>query len=142
MQELIETIRAAVATDASAEKKAAGINACRTILTALDTEPGKPLAMPHVLPPPTMPGATPRLPVSQLSLDQMLDLMIARLTMVANAADTNQQLPAPPPTPTAIAPLAAPSASRGMRVPMAAPNIGKATPRPATRARPVPPRKP
>jgi hypothetical protein len=141
MQELIETIRAAVATDASAEKKAAGINACRTILTALDAEPGKPLAMPHVLPPPTIPGATPRLPVSQLSLDQMLDLMIARLTMVANAAET-KQLPPAPSTPKAIAPPAAPAASRGMRVPMAAPNIRKATPRPAITVRPVPPRKP
>ena len=141
MQELIETIRAAVATDASAEKKAAGINACRTILTALDTEPGKPLAMPHVLPPPTLPGATPRLPVSQLSLDQMLDLMIARLTMVANAADTKQQLPAPPPPPTAIAPSVAPAASRGLRVPMAAPKPIKVATRPATTARSVP-RKP
>jgi hypothetical protein len=140
MEELIETIRAAVANDASTEKKTAGVVACRTILTALDTEPGKPLAMPSVLPP-TLPSATPKLPISQLSLDQMLDLMIARLTVVANAADAKQQLPAATAAPTAIAPIV-PAASRGMRVPTVAANIPKAVPRSATSVRRMPPRKP
>ncbi len=141
MEELIETIRAAVAIDASTEKKTAGVVACRALLTALDTEPGKPLAMPNVLPPPTVPGATPRLPISQLSLDQMLDLMIARLTVIANAADAKPQLPAATVAPTVIAPTA-PATSRGMRVPPAAANIAKAVPRSATSVRRTPPRKP
>jgi hypothetical protein len=127
MEELIETIRAAVASDASPDKKTAGVVACRTILTALDTEPGKPLAIPNILPPPTMPGATPKLPVSQLSLDQMLDLMIARLTVLANATEAKPQLPAATTAPTAIAPKVA-AASRGIRVPVAARNIAKEVP--------------
>ena len=46
MNELIESIRVAVATEASAEQKLAGAQACRTILAALDTEPGKPFLLP------------------------------------------------------------------------------------------------
>ena len=94
MQELIEAIRVAVATEASAEQKATGARACRTILAALDTEPGKPIALPGM----PLPAAT-----SRVSVDQMLDLMIARLTTIATERDV-QPMPA-------IAPL------RGLRVP-------------------------
>lgn len=48
MQELFELIKEAVAESATAEVKAAGAQACRTILTALEAEPGKPMALPGV----------------------------------------------------------------------------------------------
>ena len=98
MHELIESIRAAVAQGATAEQKAIGAQACRTILTALEAEPGKPIVLP---------GASAPNPLSRLSLDQVLDLLIARLSTVANAGDPQavQQAPAPP---------------RGLRIPMAA----------------------
>jgi hypothetical protein len=77
MDQLIELIRAATASGATTEHKAAGAQACRTILAALDTEPGKPLAPPIAASAPTRP-----------SLDQILDMAIARLTTIANARDT------------------------------------------------------
>jgi len=78
MQELIEVIRAAVTTGATTEQKAAGLQACRTISAALDTEPGKPLVPPSLL-------ATSL--ATRPTLDQMLDLAIARLSTIASAHD-------------------------------------------------------
>jgi len=78
MQELIEAIRVAVATEASAEQKAIGVQACRTIVAALDTEPGKPIVLPGM----TMPA-----PTSRVSVDQIIDLMIGRLTTIAAQRD-------------------------------------------------------
>lgn len=71
MNELIEAIRAAVAEGATAEQKTIGAQACRTILTALDTESGKPL---------TVPGAPTPHPLSQIDPGQALDLLIAKLS--------------------------------------------------------------
>lgn len=71
MNELIEAIRAAVTEGATAEQKTLGAQACRTILTALDTETGKPLAVPN--------APTPH-PLSQIDPGQALDLLIARLS--------------------------------------------------------------
>lgn len=107
MQDLIEAIRVAVATDASAEQKATGVQACRTIAAALDTEPGKPIMLPGV----SLPART-----SGVSVDQMLDLMIARLTTIAAQRDAT-------PSPTTA------SSPRGLRVPTAP----AALPRPATK---------
>ena len=84
MQELIDVIRAAVIADATNEQKAAAVQACRTIAAALDVEPGKPIALPGT------PSASP--PAARLSLDQVLDLAIARLTMIANE---HEKSPAP-----------------------------------------------
>ena len=99
MQELINAIQVAIATDASPEQKATGAQACRTILAALDTEPGKPIVLPGI----TMPA-----PTSRVSVDQMFDLLIGRLTTIATQRDA-----APVPT-------AAPS-PRGLLVPVALP---------------------
>lgn len=71
MNEFIEAIRAAVAEGATAEQKRIGADACRTILTALDAEVGKPIVLadapkPH--------------PLSQLDPGQALDLLIAKLS--------------------------------------------------------------
>lgn len=89
MQELIESIRAAVADGATAEQKMTGAQACRAILAALDAEAGKPLAL---LGAPT-PG-----PFAGLPPDQMLDLLIARLSALAEqqGASTAPQAKGPP----------------------------------------------
>jgi hypothetical protein len=88
MHDLIDTIRAAVGAAATTEQKAAGVQACRTIAAALDTEPGKPLVLPGMPTPPA---------TSRVSVDQVLDLMIARLTTIANDRDANPQPPSRPP---------------------------------------------
>ena len=78
MESLLETIRAAIANGATTEHKAAGVQACRTIIAALDTEPGKPLVPPSLL-------ATSL--ATRPTLDQMLDLAITRLSTIASARD-------------------------------------------------------
>ena len=99
MQELIEAIRVAVATDASTEQKATGVHACRTIVAALDTEPGKPIVPPGM----TMPA-----PTSHVSVDQMLDLMIGRLTTIAAQRDVEPVLTAAPSPRGLLVPVALP----------------------------------
>jgi hypothetical protein len=79
MSELIEAIRTAVAEGATAEQKGIGAQACRTILTALDTEPGKPIVLP---------GAPKPHPLAGITADQAIDLVIARLTTIADARET------------------------------------------------------
>ena len=125
MQEMIETIRAALASDASKEQKAAGATACRMILTALDTEPGTPL---------TVPGVAPTPVTSRVSIDQVLDLMIARLGMIAQEREQAETKALPSPTPTPIAPVA----PRGLRVPLATSGALNAAAR-RSAARPVAP---
>ena len=78
MNELIEAIRVAVTDGATADQKATGAQACRTILAALGSEPGKPIVLP---------GAPKPHPLSALSFDQALDLVIARLRMMADARE-------------------------------------------------------
>ncbi len=41
MEQMIDSIRVAIADGATAEQKAAGAQACRTIMTALEAEVGK-----------------------------------------------------------------------------------------------------
>ena len=124
MQQLIDVIRAAIATDATNEQKAAGVQACRTITTALDTEPGKPLTLPGVATVPT---------TARVSIDQVLDLVIARLSMIATDRERTPALLEPTAEAPAVAPPAAP---RGLRVPLAPSNALKIAPRSAI-GRPV-----
>lgn len=133
MQELIETIRVAVTSDATKEQKAAGAAACRTIFAALDTEPGKPFTL-HGAPVQTMP---------RVSIDQVLDLVIARLSTIATERESKPPLPAAAATdaarsaPAAVAPMmSAPPVSRGLRVPMATGGALKAATRAVNGARP------
>ncbi len=76
MNDLIEAIRAATATDATDDVKAAGANACRMILAALEATPGQPLVE-------AVPTTTPiQMAVSALRgvpPEQLLDVAIARL---------------------------------------------------------------
>jgi hypothetical protein len=71
MNEMIEAIRAAVAEGATVEQKAAGAQACRTILTALEVEPGKAIVLASA-PAPS--------PLAGMSGEQAMDLLIARLS--------------------------------------------------------------
>ena len=109
MQELIEAIRVAVGNDASAEQKATGVQACRTIIAALGTEPGKPIMLPGA----PLPAVT-----SRVSVDQMLDLMIARLTTIAAERDAQ---PAPAPS------------QRGLRVPITPAVLPRGPTKPTTK---------
>lgn len=74
MNHLIKDISTAVAADSTAEQKAAGALACRTILAALEAEAGKAIALA---------GAPAPGPLAGISPDQALDLLIARLSAIA-----------------------------------------------------------
>ena len=79
MENVIDSIRAAITTDATPEAKAAGVTACRAILAALEATPGQPLAAPAVVP---LSGSQIAGVVSALRgvpPDQLLDLAIQRL---------------------------------------------------------------
>lgn len=104
MDELIETIRVACATDASDDTKQLGAQACRTLLTALDAKSGEPLAAPT----PTN-ASTDAVPAGAqiaaivgalkgLPPEQLLDMAIARLRAA---------LPKDTPAPV-VAPLSVP----------------------------------
>ena len=86
MENLIEAIRNAVVETASDETRATGAQACRTILTALETKLGDPLAMPASQPPPNAGAGEPAAQIAQalgalrgIPAEQLLDLAIARL---------------------------------------------------------------
>lgn len=75
METVIESIRAAVAPDASAEAKAAGVTACRAILAALEATQGQAFA-------PVVPASPVAAVVGALRgvpPEQLLDLAIAKL---------------------------------------------------------------
>ena len=110
MQDLLEAIRVATTDGATAEQKATGAQACQTILAALGAQPGKPIVLPGV-PKPN--------PLSGLSVDQALELVIARLRAVADARDKQTEQPAPPAQATPA--TAASTAPRGPRIPIVPP---------------------
>ncbi len=76
MDQLLEAIRNATATDASDEARAAGAHACRTILSALEAKPGESLAS---LPQDASPMQTVVAALRGVPPEQLLDLAIARL---------------------------------------------------------------
>ena len=100
MDTLIEAIRVALLPDATDEAKHQGALACRTILTALDTKKGEPIAAstesPTPSPPPTPPAFQPEQVAAivgalrGMSPEQLLDLAISRLraALPANVAPT------------------------------------------------------
>ena len=71
MNDLIETIRAAAMGTATDEQKKTAAAACRAMAAALDGQPGQPLV--------TNAPATPLAALAQLDVDQVLDLVIAKL---------------------------------------------------------------
>lgn len=77
MENVIESIRAAVASDATQETRAAGITACRTILAALEGRAGEPMVGAAPVNPSTI--ATMFGALRGVPADQLLDLAIAKL---------------------------------------------------------------
>lgn len=75
MQNLIDLVRNAVLDDATTEQKLAGAQACRSILAALDAEPGKPIALADT----PAPAPSPLAMLGQLDAGTALDLLIAKL---------------------------------------------------------------
>jgi len=82
MENLIESIRSAIAVDATDEARAVGAQACRTILVALETPAGTPMNVPTS----STALAEPRSPLEAavsalrgVPPEQLLDLAIARL---------------------------------------------------------------
>jgi len=94
MEEMIETIRIAASDVATAEQKAAGVVACRTMLTALEAEVGKPIAIV---------GAPTPGPLAGISPDQAIDLLIAKLTTMAQTKEAAASAAAAKPEPLRIA---------------------------------------
>ena len=79
MSDLLEAIRAAVTADAAPEVRAAGLAACRTILAALESTPGQPLAAAAVAPASASQIASIVGALRGVPPDQLLDLAIAKL---------------------------------------------------------------
>lgn len=97
MENLIESIRVAVLAEATDEQKQKGALACRTILVALEAEPGEPITGAHAAPAPLpMPDVTAFVnAVRAMGPDQLLDAAIARLC-AALPAGTNVPQVGPP----------------------------------------------
>jgi hypothetical protein len=95
MNEVIEAIREALATDATTEARANGVAACRAVLTALEAAPGEAFTATPI----PVASATPQVTniVSMLRSvppDQLLDLAIAKLRAALPAgADVAQVQP-------------------------------------------------
>src|SRR5262245_13301514 len=83
---MVSTISVAVAPGATAEARAAGARACRTLLAALAARAGQPIAFP---------GAPPPSPLAGIAPDQALDLLIARLRALV-PTEAPQSTPARP----------------------------------------------
>jgi hypothetical protein len=103
MTDLIETIRIATTDGATPDQKRAAAAACRTLLTSLEARPGETLGLP-ILPSHPMaavPAAAPASPLAmlaQLDVDQVLDLVIAKLrARVPDAATVTTRRYTPPP---------------------------------------------
>ncbi len=109
MKELIYTVEAALVPEADDATKNAGANACRTLLAALEVEPGKPLA------PAPMPSAPMAAVVQQLNNAPptlVLDALIAKLRAHL-PEDTPQTEPHTTPLRLAIPFVPIPAATQG-----------------------------
>ena len=102
MENVIDSIRAGLAGDATPEAKSAGATACRAILAALEGTPGEALAVPAVVP---FNGSQIAGVVSALRgvpPDQLLDLAIQRLRA---ALPAGVEVPPAPPLKFNIVPV-------------------------------------
>jgi hypothetical protein len=77
MDALLEAIRGSLQTDAPPEARAAGAQACRTILTALESTAGQPMTAAPTAPPTTVAAVVGAL--RGVPPEQLLDLAIAKL---------------------------------------------------------------
>lgn len=87
MNDLINTISAAIAEGASNETREAGATACRTILIALEAKEGQPLASPVPVASSSNLGdvATIVAGLKGVPVDQLLDLAISKLRTLVPA---------------------------------------------------------
>jgi fructose-1-phosphate kinase PfkB-like protein len=101
MENHVDTIRNAIAKDASTEARAAGIAACRNILAEL--EPATAQALAPSPSPVISPDVIPQLVamVKQMDVNQLLDVAIERLRAL-NAARPGAVQPAQPELPRAL----------------------------------------
>lgn len=72
MTDLLDCIRTALTEGATPEQKQAGASACCAIYAALSPPPGVPISVPHAQPP-------------RIGVDQMLDVLIAKLRAMVPA---------------------------------------------------------
>ncbi len=79
MENLLESIRIALAPDASADTRGAGVAACRTVIAALESVPGQPIAAAAFIPPDASQIANALAMLRGVPPDQLLDLAIAKL---------------------------------------------------------------
>lgn len=101
---LVASIRAAVARGASADVRAAGASACRSILTVLEARPGQPLASSQL---PPMEPTAPLSPIAALfSQPGILSRLAAmsRDELINLVQQATGALPARPHTPNTAAP--------------------------------------
>jgi hypothetical protein len=89
LDDLIASIHAAVAPNASADVRAIGATACRSLLTALEAQAGQPLAAASSAPASTLAGMLSAF--ASMPREQLLDLLISKLRAAL-----------PPGTPTAV----------------------------------------
>jgi hypothetical protein len=95
MDKLIDTIRLALADDATPEIKQAGAQACRTIQTALEAQPGTSMA---VVP------AVAASPLAGADIGQVLDLLIGKLRTMVPEPGPSAPSPKPLSFPTVVIP--------------------------------------
>lgn len=82
MENVIESIRLATQPDADDAVRAEGVRACRAVLAALDATQGAPLApAPEVSPMQAVVAG-----LSNMSVEQLLDLAIVRLKAIVPAS--------------------------------------------------------
>lgn len=79
MDSLLESIRSALAPEATPDTRAAGASACRTILAALDSVAGQPLASAVPVSPNPSNIASTVAALRGVPAEQLLDLAIAKL---------------------------------------------------------------
>jgi len=78
MENLLESIRAALASDATPEARGAGIEACRAILTALGATAGEPLVPPRQVDVGPIAHSIATV-IRSTPPDQLLDMLVAKL---------------------------------------------------------------
>jgi len=101
---LIASIRAAVTSSASAEARAAGANACHSILTVLEAKPGQPLAATSQR---TASAAAQGSPLATLLSQPGLLSKLAAMSrdeLIALLKQITSAMPGRPTTPTTAAP--------------------------------------
>lgn len=89
MDNTVETIRAALASDATEDARSAGVAACQAVLSTLSPSPATPS--------PAIADAMPQLlaMMGKIDLNQLLDVAIERLRTL-NAAKPGSPMPEPP----------------------------------------------